>query len=367
MDEVDGKIAEQPPVPCLAGQPAGAGQVAAGGEDSDGAFPQEMLVPHRHDPRHRIRPQVVRAIPAVVKHPDQRNLPGEVIEGDGAAGDLGDLGGGAGAERGQRGQRLTLRITYPAEHLLAGVLPRRARPGRERQPDHGGPTMKRFCDPRVPSEPAGQRPHFDVGESEVLAADSDHLAGGLTPREGNVGCLAPGQNEMGRRRQRPRNLAEERRPRRARRNLVHVVEQQAHLEWRSPDQGVDDFPRSRSNSPAGPAGTPVEGHGVQKRLGKADGIFVCRLTAHPHVNPARRDLVSPYRLGENGCLAEARSCHEQRYRPVPATLEQPDEPHARYFDVEGTRQAGRPGQQRQGARRLSDGPTAGRQGLGRRI
>ena len=79
VDEVIGKIAEQPPVPCLAGQ-QGAGQVAAGCEDRDGTFPQGMLVLHRHDPRHRIRPQVVRAVPAIVQHPDQRNLPGQVIE-----------------------------------------------------------------------------------------------------------------------------------------------------------------------------------------------------------------------------------------------------------------------------------------------
>ena len=117
----------------------------------------------------------------------------------------------------------------------------------------------------------------------------------------------------------------------------------------------------------GPAGRSVEGDGVEKRLGEADGILVSRLTAHPYVNPARRDLVRPYRLGENGCLAEAWSGHKQRYGPVPATLEQPDKPHARYFDVEGTRQAGRPGQQRQGGRRRSGGPTVGRQRLGRRI
>ena len=217
-----------PRVPCLAGQPTGAGQVAAGGEDRNGAFPQGVLVLHRHDPPHRIRPQVVRAVPAVVQHPDEGNLPGEVIESDGPARYLGDLAGGASAERGQRGQRLTLRIAYPAEHLLAGILPRRGGPGREGQPDHGGPAMKRFCDPRVLSEPTGQRPHFDVGEGEVLAADPDHLAGGLTPREGNIRCLAPGQNEVGRRRQRSRDLAEKRRPRRARRDLVYVIKQQAH-------------------------------------------------------------------------------------------------------------------------------------------
>ena len=132
VDEVDGKIAEQPPVPCLAGQPAGAGQVAAGGEDRDGAFPQGVLVLPRDDPRQRIRPQVVRAVTAVVQHPHQRHLPGQVIEGDGTARDLGDLAGGAIAERGQRGQRLTLRVAYPAENLLAGILPRRGGPGRER-------------------------------------------------------------------------------------------------------------------------------------------------------------------------------------------------------------------------------------------
>ena len=115
----------------MPGRPAGAGQVAAGGEDRDGAFPQGVLVLHRHDPRHRIRPQVVRAVTAVVQHPDQGNLPGQVIEGDGTARDLGDLAGGASAERGQRGQRLTLRVAYPGEHLLAGILPRRGGPGRE--------------------------------------------------------------------------------------------------------------------------------------------------------------------------------------------------------------------------------------------
>ena len=363
MDEVDGKIAEQPPVPCLAGQPAGPGQVAAGGEDRDSAFPQGLLVRHGHGPRHRIRPQVVRAVPAVVQHPDQRNLPGQVIEGDGPAGDLGDLAGGARAERGQRGQRLTLRVADPGKHLLAGILPRRSGPGREGQPDHGGPAMKRLRDPRVPSEPAGQRPHLDVGEGEVLAADPDHLAGGLTPREGNVRCLAPGQNQVGRGRQRARDLAQERRPRRPRRDLVHVVKQQAHLQRGLPDQGADDFPRSRSGSQARPAGTSAGGHGVEKRRGEADGIFVGRLTAHPHVNPARRDLVRPYRLGQNGCLAEPRPGDEQRHGPVPAALEQLDEPQARYLDVQGTRQAGRTGQQRQGGRRLSGGQTAGRPGL----
>ena len=80
VDEVDGEVAEQPPVPCLAGQPTGPGQVAAGGEDRDRAFPQGVLVRHGHDPRHRLRPQVVRAVPAVVQHPDQGNLPGQVIE-----------------------------------------------------------------------------------------------------------------------------------------------------------------------------------------------------------------------------------------------------------------------------------------------
>src|SRR5262249_57171423 len=102
-----------------------------------------------------------------------------------------------------------------------------------------------------------------------------------------------------------------------------------HLERRLPDQGVDDFPWSRSNSPGGPAGTSAGGDGVEKDVGEADGIFVCRLTAHPCVNPARRDLVSPHRLGENGCLAEARPRDEQRHWPVPAALEQPDEPKAR--------------------------------------
>ena len=303
------------------------------------------------------------AVPAVVQHPDQGNLPGEVIEGDGPAGDLGDLAGGAGAERGQRGQRGTLRVAYPGQHLLAGILPRRGGPGREGEPDHGGPAMNLFCRPRVLSEPTGQRPHFDVGEGEVLAADPDHLAAGLTPREGDVRCLAPGQNEMGRRRQRSRDLAEERRPRRARRDLVHVVKQQANLQWRSPDQGIDDVPRSRGSPPAGPAGTSAVGHGVEKRCGEKDGIFVCRLTAHPHVNPARRDLVGPYRLSQDGGLAEARPRNEQRHGPVPAALEQPDEPQPRYLDVQGTRQAGRAGQQRHGGRRLSGGQMTGCHGL----
>ena len=166
--------------------------------------------------------------------------------------------------------------------------------------------MQRFRDPRVPSEPAGQRPHFDLGEGEVLVGDLDHVAGGLSPREGNGRCLAPGQNEVGRRRQRSRDFAEERRPRRARRDRVHVVKQQAHLQWRLPDQCADDFPRSRGNPTAGFAGSSVGGHGVEERRGEADGIFVCRFAAQPHVNPAWRGLVSPYRLGQNGRLAEAR-------------------------------------------------------------
>ncbi len=99
MDEIDGKIAEQPPVPRLAGQP-GAGQVAAPSKDRDGAFQQELLVLDRHDSRQCISPQVMSAIPAVVEHPDQRDLPSEVIKGDRTACDLGDLAGGTSAERG---------------------------------------------------------------------------------------------------------------------------------------------------------------------------------------------------------------------------------------------------------------------------
>ena len=283
----------------------------------------------------------MRAVPAVVQHPHERNLPGEVIEGDGAAGDLGYLAGRTGAERGQRGQRLTLRVAYLAEHLLAGILPRRGGPGREGQPDHGGPAVQRFRDLCVLSEPAGQRPHFDVGEGEIFAADPDYFAGGRTPREGNIWCLAAGQNEVGRCRQPSRNLAQERRPWRAWRDLVHVVKQQADLQRCPPDQGVDDFPRSWSSQPTGRAGTAVDRHGVEKRRGEADGIFVRRLTAHPHVNPARRDLVSPHRLSQNGCLTEPRPRDEQRHWPVPAALEQTDEPRAQYLDVQGTRQAGR--------------------------
>ena len=223
--------------------------------------------------------------------------------------------------------------------------------------------MKRFRDPLIPSEPAGQRPHLDIGEGEVLVGDPDHLAGGLTPREGNVRCLAPGQHEVGRRRQRSRDLAEERRSRRARRDLVHVVKQQAHIQWRPPDQRVDDFPRPPSSSAARPASTPADGHGVEKRRGKAERVFVCRLTAQPHVNPAGRGLVSPYCLSQNGCLAEARPRNEQRHGPVPAALEQPNEPQSRYLDVEGTRQAERAGQQRHGRRGLSGGQMAGRHRL----
>ena len=159
--------ASQRPISWPCGWPAAASRAASSTDHGSGrkhraysgvsspAAPQGLLVRHGHDPRHRLRPQVVRAVPAVVQHPDQGNLRGQVIKGDGAAGDLGDLAGGAGAERGQRGQRPPLRVADPGQHLLAGVLPRRSGTGREGQPDHGGPAMKRFRDPRVLSEPAG--------------------------------------------------------------------------------------------------------------------------------------------------------------------------------------------------------------------
>ena len=139
---------------------------------------------------------------------------------------------------------------------------------------------------------------------------------------------------------------------------MHVVEQQADLERRPPDQGVDDVARSRRRPPAGPAGIPARGNGTRGNGTGADGaeegpgeagrIFVCRLAAHPDVDPARRDLVRPYRLGQDGGLAEARSRHEQRHRPVPAALEQPDEPQARKLDIQDARQGHRLGHQRSG-------------------
>ena len=128
---------------------------------------------------------------------------------------------------------------------------------------------------------------------------------------------------------------------------------------------------ARRRLPAAPEqlGGQARGHvrptdmASRSAVAKQDGIFVCRLTAHPHVNPAGRGLVSPYCLSQNGCLAEARPRNEQRHGPVPAALEQPNEPQSRYLDVEGTRQAERAGQQRHGRRRLSGGQMAGRHRL----
>jgi hypothetical protein len=108
VDEFDGEVGQQGPVLCPARQGSRAGQISALGQDGRGPAVQVLCLLSRHRPGQRLGPQFVCAVAAVVQHPDERDPPGEVVEGDRPAGDLGDLGGTGGVQRGQGGQLLAL-------------------------------------------------------------------------------------------------------------------------------------------------------------------------------------------------------------------------------------------------------------------
>ena len=311
------------------------GQIAADSEDVGRPPTDAGALCRAQHPRHGAGPQIVGPESSIVQHSDEWDAVGEIGEIDLRARDGGHLLLGRHPEGGQRRQRPPRPVGQPGQDLLPGELRGGSGPGGERQPHQGRPTVQRTGQPGMAAEPAGQRGDLDVGEDQFLLVQPQDVTGRLQPGQRDIRCGSSGQHQMGGCRQVSHQPAQQLRARRIRGQLVHVVEQDADLQRRDPDQRVGDLGDARGdgNRHCGVVG-PTRSNGVQDRSGEPPGVLMRGVTADPDIHPARFEQVGPDRLGKHRGLAEARSGAHHGDGVLPPLVQSAEQPQPRQFDVQ---------------------------------
>lgn len=195
-----------------------------------------------------------------------------------------------------------------------------------RSTSRGRPSSRSSVDPRNQRACArdvalgGEQVEFLVGEQQVRLAYPQHLTPHLQARHREGQRLATRQDDVAVARQRPHQVSEQLGARRARGDLVDVVDQQRHLVGRAVPHRLDDAVDHRSLArrvlqPGRPV-QPGRQRGGDRVIGRA---------CQPRADAPPRQAVLVDGLGQQRCLPQTgRCCHhcDRQREPLPQPVEQ---------------------------------------------